>query len=295
MRFRTVAAYMFAVSFLAVAARPCLASTTYQGGSWFSGSSWSGGTVPTLADDVIIPTGNSITLSSGSAQANTITVQGTSTITIQSASLTVDGGGNNPSSINAAGAITLTHSSSTLFITATQTWTGAGSIELAHSEAAISISSGATWTVAFSEIFGEGEFLGAGTLKLSNNAIVEANLGGTLALASSLSLDDTAGCTWSAESGSALVFNHAATNLDGDIFCNDQASMTFNADVTTTGLFYFGNSPGGADIPTVINVADDVDFTYYDYFGSSCSNPGSGSGPWTISGPTTVSCCVGCE
>jgi hypothetical protein len=282
MRFRCIPAFVAAISLLLTALSDCFASTTYQGGGWYAGSSWSGGTIPTLADDVIVPTGYTITLNSttSNAQANTITLQGTARIVIADDSLEVDGGGNNPSSINAANAISLQHSSALLTLSGTQTWAGAGSVQLANVGARISISSGVTWTVTFNTVHGFGSVIGSGTFKLDNNASLEAESSGTLTLASLLSLDDTSrGNAWMANGGT-LEFDNDAPNLVGGVGCWNGGTLDFNDDVTTTGLFTWAG---------VLDVADDVTFTYTSYSGE-CTNPGSGSGPFTVAGDFIDEC-----
>jgi hypothetical protein len=282
MRFRPFAV-LAATSALMAAASECGAATTYQGGGWYSGSSWSGGTVPTLADDVIVPTSNTITLNSttANAQANTITLQGTAKIIIQNDSLEVDGGGNNPSSINTDSAISLEHSSASLTLSGTQTWSGAGSVRLTHSTATISISSGVTWTVMFGFVYGRGSIIGSGTLKLDDDAFVMA-LDGTLALGGSLSLDDTSSSNaWIADGGtSTLRFSNAATSLVGEVACLNGGILDIDVNITTTGLFTWDG---------LLDLASGVDFTYGTYSGD-CTNPGSGSGPFTVDGPFLDEC-----
>jgi hypothetical protein len=303
MRFRPFAAYALATNLLLAAASHCAASTTYQGGSWYSGSSWTGGTVPTLADDVIIPTGNSLTLTSP-AYANTLTVQGNSSITIIDTTLEVDGDGNNPSSINSAAAIILDDDFSeplipilsVLKLSGTQTWIGAGRIKLDRLDTLIELSNGVTWTFGANSIYGYGEIDatagGTATLKLDNGADLIADFDGTtLELGNSLSLDDTStNNVWMAETGGELVFNHSATHLVGTIINEQSGTLRFNADVTTTGLFTFNGITGQE---AVLIVADGVDYVYGSYSSDdSCGNPGSGSGggPFTVSGPVTEVC-----
>jgi hypothetical protein len=296
----TFARFLAAPAVLLAAASHCVGATAtlIDGcpGGWYAGCNWSTGTVPTLADDVIIPTGYAITLTSP-AYANTITLQGTSTITVQGTTFEVDGGGNNPSSIG--GFIELEDSSARLKLTGTQMWTGAGSIVLDDSNARIQISSGATWTVAFNKIHGYGTIealTGSATLKLDNGADVIADSDGNyLELFSDLILDDTStNNIWGAESGGALEFNRAATSLVGTLACGHDdpeivGHLVFNDDVTTAGVFGFYEG--------TVTVTHDHSFTYETFAWDDylCPNPGSGSGPFTLSGPvgsgvTVVTC-----
>src|SRR5262245_25143234 len=106
MRIGWIRTTTLATSLVLVASTQTFAATTFNGtGSWYSGSSWSGGTVPTLADDVIIPTGYTIILNSSTgALANTLTLQGTSKIRIQNDSLEIDGGGGGNGSVTSINA-----------------------------------------------------------------------------------------------------------------------------------------------------------------------------------------------
>jgi hypothetical protein len=290
MRLRFVAAYTLAASLVIAAGSHCSAATkTFVGGSfscgffcddWNIASNWSPSGVPTLADDVIIPSFGCVTVCSADAYANTVTVQTGAQIEILNAALEVDGGGNNPSSVNAQSGIILDHSQAKLRLTANQTWSGSGSITLSDTTAAIQLSSGVTWTVAFASVQGFGEIdsvSGTATLKLDNGADLIADVStATLELSSSLLLDDTSSNNlWKADGGK-LRFLHAATNLVGLLTVVSGGTLRFNADVTTAGTFIFN---GG-----FVEVAHDTVFTYTSFAGS-CVNPGSGSSPYTISGP----------
>jgi hypothetical protein len=285
MRFRPVAAYALAASLLFAASAHCVASTTYLGGGWYSGANWSGGTVPTLADDVIIPTGfpTGVILNSATgAKANTITIQGNSRLFIRNDSLEVDGGGNNPSSINAADGLTLDDNNAVLTLSGSQTWAGAGSVQMNDFGGLIEIASGARWIVQLNSVEGLGaihSISGTATLKLENDAVVVAD-GGTLVLAQNLALDDSSSSNaWIAFAGT-LQFNQAATNLVGEVACYAGGTLDFNADVTTTGLFTWALG--------VLSIFG-ADFTYGSYSGE-CTNPGTGSGPFTIEGPFFEEC-----
>jgi hypothetical protein len=313
MRFRPVAACVLAATF-AVLAAPALslgATTTYvggAGGSWYTASDWSGGTVPTLSDDVIIPNGEQVGLASGlDAYCNTITLQGSAHVYIYDATLEVDGGGggNIVSSIGTSASIQLFDDDSVLKLSGNQTISGAGYIFLTADDASIEISSGATATLSLAAVQGNGRINGSGTFKLDNGADVHAS--GILSFGANLSLDDTStGNTWGANDvGSVLVFNHSATHLVGEIRCESSGTVEFNAQVTTTGPITCDEATleFNADVTTtgtftydlgVLDVLHDVDFVYAEYDGL-CANPGSGSGPYTLSGPvgsgsTVVTC-----
>ncbi|MES2853617.1 MAG: T9SS sorting signal type C domain-containing protein [Bacteroidota bacterium] len=68
------------------------ATKTYLGsGNWNNTTNWSGGTLPTLLDDVIISSGQTITVTTG-AFANNLSVLGTGTLTVNNGiTLTVNG------------------------------------------------------------------------------------------------------------------------------------------------------------------------------------------------------------
>jgi hypothetical protein len=70
--------------------------TGASGTNWNNGANWTGGFVPTAADNAIIPNNSSVNLSSGNFSVLTLTVGTNSTLTIVSgSSLTIEGGTNN--------------------------------------------------------------------------------------------------------------------------------------------------------------------------------------------------------
>src|SRR5262245_53702453 len=63
--------------------RFCIMITAIASGNWENPAIWSTGTIPTLTDDVLIPSGISVTLTNG--QARNVTLNGTLSATAVSA------------------------------------------------------------------------------------------------------------------------------------------------------------------------------------------------------------------
>lgn len=291
MRFSTFVS-LTVVGLIAAAAQGATITFDANGGSsgdWNVANNWNPNQIPTLADDVVVPSGFTANVTStvlaNDAVANSLDVEGQ--IVIDDNTLQVDGGGN--STIDSASGILLNDIDATFYLSAGQTFSGTGSIELAHAGALMQLASGVT--VTFDVIVeGHGSIAAAsGTATLVNQEVVTANSNGNaLELFSTLILDDIAAASWNAESGGELQFKRAHTGGDslvGELYLTgDNSKVTlFGVSMNFDSTFTWDPGTSSTD-PTVLFLdyrSANISLSYDTWGGGSCSNPGSGT-PYTV-------------
>ncbi len=240
-------------------------SNVNPSGDWNDPNSWSPNGVPTVGDTVTIVSGDTIVVT-GQHTITSVTVNSGGVLQIDGeadtpyAEVEFPSNASSPSlTVNAAQGLVLVDNARLKF---SQSMTAGGSGTIQGQEDTTceigiydNISGNVVLTIGSNmKVEGELAFVGMGSAgghqdQLQNNGVIEANRAGQIILASSLELVDDADspseCVffgWFVNgSTSDLVFNLAATGLDGD-FKVDAGDLIANATVATTGKLKVLNS-----------------------------------------------------
>ncbi|MCZ2341134.1 MAG: choice-of-anchor A family protein, partial [Bacteroidales bacterium] len=222
-------------------------------GFWDVASNWSGGIVPTTADDVTVPAGVTVTVRSGSATANSIS--GTGSLVITGGTLTLGAASTVGSFAQSGGTLA---GAGDLTVTGTLSWTsgtmsGAGTTIIAAGGTLALSGYDTRFLVGRTlRIAGTGTWTDSGSLYLADAARLDVAAGGTLDLPENASL-----AFWY---GSPVTFTNAGTVTK----------------TTGTGTFYAG-------VAFVNNGQVSV--------GSGTLNlsaSGSGTGTWSVASGATL-------
>lgn len=245
------------------------ATKTWIGGTadWNTGANWSPAVVPTTDDDAIIPTGFTIT-TSGVVNAKTISISGTSTLTITQITniATAAIGGitlNNTSSliVNAAVAVTIGNATYRGDIVMNDNST------LAFTTAAATVSLSGTWTKGVDATITNTvpptiSFVGATALSIPstfNNAVALTvdKVGSTVTLNGAMTTTGALGVT----NGTLVVGDYnltvgGATTIAAGATLNANSSATVSRTFNVAGLTVTGTLlSSGANITNNINAA----------------------------------------
>jgi hypothetical protein len=260
-----------------------LADTQFQqsdteGGAyypWDNSNNWNNG-IPAAGVKAIIPDGLTATVDSASDVCGYVDIDGTGQVQILASSkLTFDGDGSDrESTIEANGRVYLKASTSELaVIDDNHTISGAGAVVGEDNSATISIATSQSLTnnLCTLGIVGHLQINGAGNF--TNQGIVNANASGTLSVAVTGALDDTAGSNrWKATaSGAKLNFDSAIGSIGGGSLAGEfvisgasDAEIEVNEPITNSHRLNMSN--GIFDVNQDLTMGDDSSF-YLDWTG----------------------------
>lgn len=241
-----------------------------ENNNWLNSMSQTG--QPTAADRAIIPTGLVCDVSSATAVADQLRVEGTGDLNINASSkLTLDEGTSPACELVASGSEVILQGSAAelAFITdSAQSVSGSGKFVGQHAAAKVSIGSGVTLT---NSAIIEGTLLIDGAGSFTNNGRVEANnVDDALVVQVTGTVDDSAGINrWIASAGGVtLQFASAIGTLAsmegecvvsaGKLLVSARASGTFT---TTHRLKISGGTFEAAETTTMGNATNSLDMT----------------------------------
>ncbi len=200
---------------------------TATSGGWNTGGNWSLGTVPTSSEDVVIPSGKTVTgMSSASNNCKTLTVSGT---------LTFSGG--NPRYITVSDTV-LVNSGGIINMT------GSNQYYIDYKGASFTVASGATLNMTSSNAEVGVRYTGTVASTITNNSSTNIGsliAGGTGTLSSGSSFTLTKALTVSGTGGFTVANGHTVT-LNAASVCNASRTLTVNSGGTLATAATFTNS-----------------------------------------------------